>query len=258
MSDKKLTLRYISPKTYSAVVATTNGHFYASHFPYTRLVSSEKIDKRPISKSFLESDMHSTLFPRVMLQAMSEMNDLFIKINNGSIDILDDAHYKELMLEKIKNNIFLLEGEGRSTIFQWLSLSFLFIQYSKDDVSDILNEIEDAGYNGDFIAPIYKRFGRYKKDSLINKLLDKEVDKMRNEGKWKALRQATFTLCFMTKCYAKSRYSESKKVYEDAIEEFERNTGIDANYSNLQRHTDRFTRNQHFNGKRKKKRSLSN
>jgi hypothetical protein len=188
-----------------------------------------------------------------MLIALSETNDIFIKINNGSVDILDDEHYKELMLEKIKNNLFLLQGKGISTLIQWLSSSFLFIRYEHSDVQDIISVIEDAGKNPSFVIKLYKRFGRINKESLANKLIDETLDEMKNEGKWGAYRKATFVLFFMSKCYARRRVSEMKEEYEEAIESFERNTGIDANYSPIQRHTDRFTRNQHFISKKKKK-----
>lgn len=257
MSNRKLSLRYISPKTFTAIVATSNGHFYISKFPYNSLTKCESIDKKPISKTFNESDIHSIVFPRAMLIALSEMNDLFVKINNGSIDILDDEHYKELMLEKIKNNIFLLKGEGRPTIIQWLSLSFMLIDYDKNDVDEITDAIESAGHSGSFVSLIYRRFGRYKKDSLVNKIMDKEISKMISEGKWSAFRQAAFVLYFMAKCYSKDRSAEAKKTYDESIEEFEKKTGMDANYSRLQRHTDRFTRNQHFNGKRSKKKTAT-
>lgn len=252
-ANKKLTMRYISSKTYSAILATKNGQFYKCEFPYRKLTPASKVETPPISKSFDESLLHKKLFPRIMLIALSEANDIFIKINNGSVDILDDEHYKELMLEKIKNNLFLLQGKGMSTLVQWLSTSFLFIKYERSDIQDIVSVIEDAGKNPSFVINLYKRFGRINKTSLVNKLIDETLDEMKDEGKWAAYRKATFVLFFMSKCYDRSRASETKEEYEDAIESFERNTGIDANYNPIQRHTDRFTRNQHFNSKKRKK-----
>jgi len=254
--NRKLTLRYISQKSFVAVLATSNGHFYSSQFPYISLREVEKVDKSPISKTFQEKEMHDVIFPRAILIMMAEMNDLFIKINNGSIDIIDDAQYKERMLEKIKNNTFLFSGEGRTTIIQWLSLSFLLIKYTKDDVAEIMDVISDAEQNPSFVVKLYKRFGRLNKESFTNKLLDSTLPVMKREKKWGAIRKANFVLCFMAKCYAKDRYSEAKSEYDESIEAFERNTGIDANYSRLQKHTDRFTKNQHFNGKRKKQNKL--
>ncbi len=255
-ANKKLTIRYISKKTLSAIVATNNGHFYKTQFPYTTHQKTEKIDSPPISSSFSEENLHKNIFPRLMLVALSEMNDLFVKINNGSIDILDAEQYKELMLEKIRNNIFLLEVEGKSTLVQWLSLSFICIDYKKDDVSEIIDIIDDASADSRFVLQLYKRFGRFNKEKFTNKLIDEILPTMKEEGKWKALRQATFIIYFMARDYAKDRCSEARSEYESAIEQFERNTGIDANYNSLQRHTDRFTRNQHFNSKRSKQKKL--
>jgi hypothetical protein len=215
----------------------------------------EESDMNPISKPIPEENLPHYLWNRSILMALSEMNDLFIKINNGSIDITDEFHYKELFLEKIRNNSFLFKGEGKTTIINWITISFLFIKFNKPDLIELIDIINESDNDSKFIIPLYKKFGRASKEDIVHKLLDGSLDEIKQEGRWQAIRKATFVLFFMAKCYTKDRISEAKKEYEFAIEEFEKNTGIDANYNSLQRHTDRFTRNQHFNGKKKKQKN---
>ena len=247
-------IRHINKKTYSAILSTSRGEFFSSHYPFSSFSSIEKPNEElPRISKLLSKDLcKKELENKLIMLSLAELNDFFIKINNGSVNLNNHYEYKEKLLEKIKNNTFLLGREGKYTLINWLIISFKYIEFDKSEVDEIKEVIQGSSHNPRFVDGLYNKFGKEDKGDLIARIIDNHWDEIKSSEQWNTIRLAAFSIIFLCKCYAKNRADEATKEHGLAIEEFERATGVDANYNPRQRHTDRFSRNQHFNGKKNK------
>ncbi len=232
----------------SAVISDTDNKYYIMHPPYTQLKEQHCLQELPrykLSKAINRSELKEEIETNVLLQALVLMHDFFIKINEGSIDIVDDIHFKELIINKLLNNSFIFEGETQQTLIQWLNITFIVINYSKEDLAELIEELEEKNLNTSLLKKIYNLQWWPDKYSLVNQLLDVELDKMKSKSKWQMMRKATFVIMFMANNYNNSRITDAKEAFKIATEDFERETGMDANYSRFKRTTDRSSAYRH-------------
>lgn len=242
----------------SAVISDTANNFYIMHPPFNKLKEQkclETLPKYKLSKALHMSELKENIETHVLLQALVLMHDFFIKINEGSIDIVDDLHFKELIIKKLLNNSFIFEGETQQTLIQWLNITFIAINYSKEDIVELIDELEENNIKTGLLKKMYNLQWWPDKYSLVNRLLDVELEKMKGKSKWQMMRKVTFVIMFMANNYNNSRITDAKEAFKEATEDFERETGMDANYSRFKRTTDRSSSYRH---QAETKRKLSN
>lgn len=240
---------HIHPENYSAIIENA-GEIYRLSPPYIKkktvsnnLLESGLLSQSSAIKKFKTADgARDYLLMQFYFLLTNNLYGNFKKINEGSLDIKSLEELEEKVIQKVDVMSYLKSDNPQLLRSFLVNYWFLFgatsnsVEFAKEFFYD--SKIETLIQNDIELFSVWK----VDKVALIDEISTQFLPRMKKEKKWKAFKNSTFTLFLAGKLLGYKNVDALQATYKEATEEFEINTGLDANHSSFQRHTDRRSR----------------
>ncbi|MCF2900934.1 hypothetical protein L1267_11015 [Pseudoalteromonas sp. OFAV1] len=237
---------------YNALIEIDNKQYTVQPPFKKKKVASIEADKEGFRRSFATANgLRDYLLLQYYFLALDGFYDLIKKVNEGSLDIKTTEQLERKVITKLENQKFLLH-ENPLVLRNYMHTYLMF--FPANEVQEFCEDYFHGSKIHNLINHDLKLLGVWNKDkkAFVELLHLTYLPRMKKFKKWQSYMKATFSLWLISVLHGYKDSDALRIEYSDACKEYERNTGLDPNYSRFQKYTDRRSRTNYYNEHRSK------